>query len=262
MRLMSGGDVNEYPSVEYSFDKIPGVDIESGDAESTGADTAQRTGVDMDHDAKPTGVKEDTCTYGEPYNAVPQEQGNEIKVYGLGQDPTKAPTWKPSDDPTDIHKTPDPMEDSKSVLQDVQRDYGDAFLSSEMRSLSSSEMRCTHLEAWEKESAPEDIPSYKGKKYEAALTQVVMALQGSKNAMSLAKMSVKLMPNGVHRNPDTVGTSMVQLSMKASTKGLGAMTHKVDLYKLRHWHKLSRSNRCLNHTSLLSRREMTAPRKM
>jgi hypothetical protein len=60
-------------------------------------------------------------------------------------------------------------------------------------------MRCTHLEAWEKESAPADILSYKGKKYKAALNQVMTALQGSKNAMSLAQMLVKLMPNSVHR---------------------------------------------------------------
>ena len=77
------GDKNKDPSVEYPFDKILGVDIESGDAEPTGVDTAQRTGVDTDHDAKTTGVEEDTCTYGKPYDAVPQEQGNEIKVYGL-----------------------------------------------------------------------------------------------------------------------------------------------------------------------------------
>ena len=66
-----------------------------------------------------------------------------------------------------------------------------------------------------------------------------MALQGSKNAMSLAQMSVKLMFNCVHQNSDTVGMIMAQLSMKASTKGLGAMTHEVDLYKPRSWHELT-----------------------
>ena len=77
------GDVNEDPSVEYPFDKNPEVDIGSGDTEPTGVDISQCTGVDTDHDAKPTGVEDDTCVYGEPYDAVPQEQGNEIKVYGL-----------------------------------------------------------------------------------------------------------------------------------------------------------------------------------
>ena len=54
-------DENKDPSVEYPFDKIPGVNIESGDAEPTGVDTDQRTRVDTDLDANPTGVEEDTC---------------------------------------------------------------------------------------------------------------------------------------------------------------------------------------------------------
>jgi len=44
-----------------------------------------------------------------------------------------------------------------------------------------------------------------------------MSLQGSKNAMSLAQMSVKLMLKGVHWNANTVGMTMAQRSMKASS---------------------------------------------
>ena len=52
------------------------------------------------------------------------------------------------------------------------------------------------------------IPRYTGKKYTLALTQVMTLLQDSKNAISLAQMSVKLMSKGVHCNADTVGIIM------------------------------------------------------
>ena len=57
-------------------------EVKSGDA--------QLTGVDNEFDAKPTGVElgEPECatdSYGNTYDAVPQEQGNKIQVYGLGQ---------------------------------------------------------------------------------------------------------------------------------------------------------------------------------
>ncbi len=55
------------------------------------------TGVGKDLDAESTGVKVDTGAYGskaygsKAYDAVPQDQGNKIKVYGLGQQvPTQA----------------------------------------------------------------------------------------------------------------------------------------------------------------------------
>ncbi len=59
-------------------------------------------------------------------------------------------------------------------------------------------------------------PSMTGNKYAVALTQIVTSLQGSKNAVSMAQMSVKLMLPGMHRKADTVGMIMAQLSMKAS----------------------------------------------
>ena len=73
------GDINEHSFVKYPIVKIPGVDIGLGDA--------QLTGVDKDFDAKPTGVELEVATnsYGEAYVVVPQKQGKEIKVYGLGQ---------------------------------------------------------------------------------------------------------------------------------------------------------------------------------
>ena len=61
-----------YRAFELSFDKILGVDIESSDAEPTGVDTAQCTGVDTDPNVKPTGVEEDAYAYRKPYDAVPQ----------------------------------------------------------------------------------------------------------------------------------------------------------------------------------------------
>ena len=76
------GDMNEYFFVKYPIVDIPGMGIELGDA--------QLTGVDKYFDAKPTGVELEVATgsYGKAYDAVPQEQGNKIKVYGLGhQDP-------------------------------------------------------------------------------------------------------------------------------------------------------------------------------
>jgi hypothetical protein len=58
-------------------------------------------------------------------------------------------------------------------------------------------------------------------KYAVALTQIVASLQDSKNALSMAQMSVKLMLPGVHKKADTVGMIMVQLSMKASFQKWG-----------------------------------------
>jgi hypothetical protein len=72
--------------VAHPIDKLPGVDLHSGDAELPEVDT--------DFDAKPTGVEVDT----EAYRDVPQEQNN---VYGLRQqDPIVAPTEMPIAEPT------------------------------------------------------------------------------------------------------------------------------------------------------------------
>jgi hypothetical protein len=64
----AGEDENSF--VAHPNDKLPGVDVQSSDAELPG--------VDMDFDAKPTGVEVDTEAYGD----VPQELN---EVYGLGQ---------------------------------------------------------------------------------------------------------------------------------------------------------------------------------
>ncbi len=42
------------------------------------------------------------------------------------------------------------------------------------------------------------IPSMKGNKYAVALTQIVVSLKESKDAMCMAQMSVNLMNKGVH----------------------------------------------------------------
>ena len=70
-------NVSKNSSVTYPIVEIPGVDIELD---------VEVTGVNKDLDAEPTGVKVDTGAYGrEAYDAVPQDQGNKTKVYGLGQ---------------------------------------------------------------------------------------------------------------------------------------------------------------------------------
>jgi hypothetical protein len=134
--------------------------------------------VDTDFDAKPTGVEVDTEAYGN----FPQEQN---KVYGLGQqDPIGAPTETPSAEPTTVP----------------------------IGSSSPAKRRSTQMA--KKPSAY--TPSITGNKYTVALTQIVASLRGSKNALSMAQMSVKLMSPGVHKKSDTVGMIMAQLSMKAS----------------------------------------------
>ncbi len=97
-------------------------------------------------------------------------------------------------------------------------------------------------------------PSMTGNKYDVALTQIVASLQGSKNALSMAQMSVKLMSPGVHKKANTVGMIMAQLSMKASIKKWGAeaeyaitkemnQLHWCDSYKPKHWHGLTKKQR-------------------
>jgi len=68
---------SENSSVTYPIAKIPRVDIELD---------VEVTGESKDLDAESTGVKVETGAYGrEAYDAVPQDQGNKTKVYGLGQ---------------------------------------------------------------------------------------------------------------------------------------------------------------------------------
>jgi hypothetical protein len=64
-------------------------------------------------------------------------------------------------------------------------------------------------------------PSMTGNKYSVALTQIVASLGGSKNGLSMAQTSIKLMLPGVHRKANTVGMIMAQLSMKASIQKWG-----------------------------------------
>ncbi len=81
-------DKDDNSFVAHPNDELPGVDVQSGDAELPGVDT--------DFDDKPTGVEVDTEAYGD----VPQEQN---KVYGLRQqDPIGAPTKTPSAEPTTV----------------------------------------------------------------------------------------------------------------------------------------------------------------
>jgi hypothetical protein len=93
-----------------------------------------------------------------------------------------------------------------------------------------------------------------GNKYAAALTQIVALLQGSKNALSLTQIYVKLMLPGVHRKADTVDMIMAQLSMKASIKKWGAeaeytitkemkQLHWRNSYKPKHWHGLIKNQK-------------------
>jgi hypothetical protein len=80
-------DEDDNSFVAHQNDKLPGVDMHSGDAELPGVGT--------NFDAEPTGMEVDTEAYGD----VPQEQN---KVYGLGQqDPIEASTEMPSAEPTD-----------------------------------------------------------------------------------------------------------------------------------------------------------------
>jgi hypothetical protein len=91
----------------------------------------------------------------------------------------------------------------------------------------------------------------KGNKYSVALTQIVASLKESKDAMSMAQMSVKLMNKGVHHNSDVVGMVMAQLSLKAAIKKRGdkakyAVTAEMkqlywrNSYKTKHWCDLSK----------------------
>ncbi len=62
------------------------------------------------------------------------------------------------------------------------------------------------------------VSSMKGNKYAVALTQIVASLKKSKNAMSMAQMSVKLMNKGVHQNAYVVDMVMTQLSLRQPSR--------------------------------------------
>jgi len=94
----------------------------------------------------------------------------------------------------------------------------------------------------------------KGNKYAVALTQIAALLKGSKHAMPMAHLSVKLMSKGAHRKADVVGITMAQLSMKVAIKKWGqkaeyAITkemmqlHWRDSYKQKHWHELTKKKK-------------------
>jgi hypothetical protein len=98
------------------------------------------------------------------------------------------------------------------------------------------------------------IPSMSGIKYAIALTQIAASLKGSKHAMSIAQMLLKIIPNGAHRRADVVGTIMAQLSVKSTIKrwGLEAeytiikemkQLYWCDSYKPKHWHGLTKKQK-------------------
>jgi hypothetical protein len=98
------------------------------------------------------------------------------------------------------------------------------------------------------------IPSYKGTKYDLALTLVTKVLQGANNATSLAQISIKLMSKGVHRKSGMVGAIMAQLSMKVAIKkwvkdATCAITNEMkqlhwrNSYQPKHWHDLSKTQK-------------------
>jgi hypothetical protein len=86
------------------------------------------------------------------------------------------------------------------------------------------------------------------------MTQIAASLKGSKNAMPMAQMSVKLMSPGAHRRADVVGMVMAQLSMKAAITKWGdeaklttskemKQLHWRNSYKPRHWHSLTKKQK-------------------
>ncbi len=149
-------------------------------------DAAELPRVDMDFDAKPTGVEVDS-------DYVPQEL---TEVDGLGQqDTSAAPTERPSVKPS-----------TTSAVE--------THAPSPKKGMSTRNAR-------NRKQPEKYVPSMQGNKYAVALTQIAISLKGSKHDMPMAQMSVKLMSKGAHRKADTVGLIMTQLSMKAAIKKWG-----------------------------------------
>ncbi len=62
------------------------------------------------------------------------------------------------------------------------------------------------------------IPSMQWNKYQVVLAQITTSLQTSDASMTLAKMSVKLMNEGIHQCADFVRMVMAQVLLKAALK--------------------------------------------
>jgi hypothetical protein len=164
--------VGDDSAVEFILDVIPVVD-------PAPEDDAQLPGVDMDFDAKPTGVEVDS-------DYAPQEL-NEVDDLKK-QDTYTPPTEEPITEPT-IVPTEDPAPSNQGMAA-----------------------RNTRA----RKATEKYIPAMRGNKYAVAMTQIAASLKGSKNAMAMAQMSVKFMSPGAHRRADIIGMIMTQLSMKAT----------------------------------------------
>ncbi len=208
-----------HPAIE-----IPGVD-------ETMDPAAESAGVDPDFDVEPTGVDMDTHVWAIDTNVT--VDNNAIAVDGLKQQdlaggaasvPTAEPTTSPKKVKSPVKKAASPK-------------TGMAAQNSRVR------------------KAPKKyVLSIKGNKYAIALTQIIMLIQGSKDALCTAQRSVKLMGKGLHRCTDTVGMVMAQVSMKAALKKWSktveqAITIKMEqlhwhnLYKPMHWHELTKAQK-------------------
>jgi hypothetical protein len=89
-----------------------------------------------------------------------------------------------------------------------------------------------------------------GNKYRVALAQITTSLGTSDASMALAKMSVKLMSEGIHQCADIIGMMMAQVSLKAALKKWGKeaeesvgkkmkQLHWQNLFKPMHWKSLT-----------------------
>jgi hypothetical protein len=172
------GDYNN-SVVEHLKDEFPGV-LPAPDRPE---DDDGLPGVDTDFDAEPTGVEVHS-------NYAPQESA---EVNGLRQqDTSAAPTEEPSAEPTAMPTVETQAPSPKKGM--------------------------AACNARNRKQPEKYIPSMSGNKYAVALTQIAALLKGSKHAMSMAQMLVKLMLNGAHRRADVVGMIMAQLSTKAAIK--------------------------------------------
>jgi hypothetical protein len=187
--------------------EIPGVDMTTNPAETAG--------VDPDFDVEPTGVR---SGYGHQCvgdTNVPVDD-NAVTIDGLEQqDPTEGAAVVPTAEPTNS-----PKKAKSPAKKTAPPKTGMAAQNSRAR------------------KAPEKyVPSMKGNKYAITLTQIILLLQGSKDALCMAQRSVKLMGKGLHRCANIVGMVMAQVSMKAALKKWGKATEQVKPIKMKqlHW---------------------------
>jgi hypothetical protein len=166
--------------VEHLQDVLPGVD-------PTSEDDAELPGVDTDFDAKLTGVEVDTDFVSQEFNMVDglRQKDQEVAL-------TEAPSAKPSTQPSTEH-----------ILE---------------TQAASPKKGMTACNANSRKQPQKYVPSITWNKYVVALTQIAALLKGSKHAMSMAQMLVKLMSPGDHRKSKVVGMIMALLSMKAAIK--------------------------------------------